>query len=79
MMSEVEGKKKLATEQPTYEGNPVFLCAPCTNNTNYNVILPFWQLLPEIPELVWICLDIKYFDPVNTEIIKNKHLLSDSR
>lgn len=86
-MSEVEGKKKLATEQPTYEGNPVFLCASCTNNTIkmfkatepvYNGILPFWKLLPEIPELAWICLDIKYFDLVNTEITENKYLPSDS-
>lgn len=44
----------------------------------YNGILPFWKLLPEIPELIWICLDIKYFDLVNTEITEKKYLLSDS-
>lgn len=76
MVSEAEGKKKLPTEGPTYEGNPVFLCASCTNNAikmfkatapMYNVLLSFWQLLPEVRQLIWICFDIKYFDLVISE------------
>lgn len=54
------GKKKLLSEGPTCDGNPVFPCASCTNKAFkmfkvtaavYNV-LPFWELIPEIPELL---------------------------
>lgn len=69
-------EEELLTEGPTYEGNPVFPCASCTNNaikmlkataSVYNILLPSWQLLPEVPELIWICLDIKYVDLVISE------------
>lgn len=59
-MSEARGKKKLLSEGPTCDGNPVFPCASCTNKAFkmfkvtaavYNV-LPFWELIPEIPELL---------------------------
>lgn len=69
------GQGKIS-EGPTYEGNPVFPCASCTKNAVktfkatapvYNTLLASWQLVPEVPELIWICLDIKYFDVVISE------------
>lgn len=57
----------------------MFPCASCTNKAFkmfkataavYNV-LPVWELIPEIPELLSICFDSKHFDLVVSEKNEN--------
>lgn len=84
-MSEARGKKKSLSEGPTCEGNPLFPCASCTNKAIkmfkataalYNV-LPFWELIPGILELIRICLDNKHFELIISE--NNEKLKSSFR
>lgn len=49
----------------------------CLKLQHLRRLLASWQLLPEVPELIRICVDIKYFD-VGVSENNKKYLLSDS-